>query len=1065
MRFRKLLVLVMSISLILSTIIFTFNADASSPMPMISFETTENLSYITTYNGATKTYVTSDVTHGTRAMKVNVGTLDATYGGVNFDDTGAWNWGSNPTFSVDAKNTNSTAMQFRIDITDTSNRTRTYYFAFNAGQARTIAINNFGPLTASYSGSDGWWGAESGIDCSNINSFKMYLWEEKPGSTANTFVVDKVNVVASNFSKISFESGLPSNTTTSNATTQIVTQGVTDGTKALKVDYQVASYPSVTFSTQTPWNWGAGNCLFFDVTNQNNTSKTIHISVKDNANKETVSRITIPANSTKTVYMSFNDKVLNLGMRFFPPTAEGLCCGYAWGDKTLDLNNIVSFSFWVFDNTVAFPLIYDNIRVSTDPAASPTYLNGAIDQFGQFTGKTWTGKITSAADLVASKNAELQALNAGNPALPVATQYGGWSAGPTLQATGHFRTQKYNGKWSLVDPLGKLFFATGVDIVRLPDSQTWITGRENLFNGLPDKNGTLGSHYTYVTNYSSGKTPYNLTEGWLFNFYTSNLQQKYGTDYKNQWRDMSVKRFKNWGFSTLGNWCEPELFYGKGSQHKMAYVANFWINHGVATIDDGNSYWHDIADPFDPAFRTVARSEVDSLVAAGVHNDPWCVGVYVDNEISWGNSVGNNDSDKYIIIFSVFKQNASATTSYAKREFISKLKAKYNNNIGSLSSAWGISVPSWATLEASYQLPAQFTTGIRNDVSMLLTTIAEKYYSVVNEEIKRSMPNMLYLGSRFAEWGVTLEVEQACARYSDVVSYNAYKESVDAQAWIHDEVIDKPCIIGEFHFGSADERMYSPGLIVSNDQEARGTMYKNYIRELLANPYFVGAHWFQYMDQPCTGRAWDGENYNAGFVDIADVPYDKLVNAAKDIHSQVFSIRYGSISTTEKLKISFETSENSAIISTYGQATTQYVTQGVTEGARALKVNVGTLDYNYSGATFNDQSTWNWGNNPVFTADITNSGSQEIQLRSDIVDSSGATRTYYFAIPANTTRTITIDNLGPASANYSGSDGWWGAESGLDKSNIDAFNMYLWEDKPNTTVNTFTVDNIKVVSN
>ena len=64
---------------------------------------------------------------------------------------------------------------------------------------------------------------------------------------------------------------------------------------------------------------------------------------------------------------------------------------------------------------------------------------------------------------------------------------------------------------------------------------------------------------------------------------------------------------------------------------------------------------------------------------------------------------------------------------------------------------------------------------------------------------------------------------------------------------------------------------------------------------------------------------------------------------------------------------------------------TQYVTQGVTEGARALKVNVGTLDYNYSGATFNDQSTWNWGTNPVFTADITNSGSQEIQLRSDIV--------------------------------------------------------------------------------
>ena len=31
----------------------------------------------------------------------------------------------------------------------------------------------------------------------------------------------------------------------------------------------------------------------------------------------------------------------------------------------------------------------------------------------------------------------------------------------------------------------------------------------------------------------------------------------------------------------------------------------------------------------------------------------------------------------------------------------------------------------------------------------------------------------------------------------------------------------------------------------------------------------VGCHWFQYVDEPLTGRAYDGENYNIGFVTIS----------------------------------------------------------------------------------------------------------------------------------------------------------------------------------------------------
>ncbi len=49
------------------------------------------------------------------------------------------------------------------------------------------------------------------------------------------------------------------------------------------------------------------------------------------------------------------------------------------------------------------------------------------------------------------------------------------------------------------------------------------------------------------------------------------------------------------------------------------------------------------------------------------------------------------------------------------------------------------------------------------------------------------------------------------------------------------------------------------------------------------------------MDQPLTGRAWDGENYNCGFIDGTDVPYKELVMGAKNIHSQIYDMRFNKV--------------------------------------------------------------------------------------------------------------------------------------------------------------------------
>jgi hypothetical protein len=57
-------------------------------------------------------------------------------------------------------------------------------------------------------------------------------------------------------------------------------------------------------------------------------------------------------------------------------------------------------------------------------------------------------------------------------------------------------------------------------------------------------------------------------------------------------------------------------------------------------------------------------------------------------------------------------------------------------------------------------------------------------------------------------------------------------------------------------------------------------------------PELVGTHYFQWADQPSTGR-FDGENYNIGLVDVTDRPYAPMVAAMKETHRRVQDVHAG----------------------------------------------------------------------------------------------------------------------------------------------------------------------------
>lgn len=122
-----------------------------------------------------------------------------------------------------------------------------------------------------------------------------------------------------------------------------------------------------------------------------------------------------------------------------------------------------------------------------------------------------------------------------------------------------------------------------------------------------------------------------------------------------------------------------------------------------------------------------------------------------------------------------------------------------------------------------------------------------------------------------------------------MLSFNIYKDAVESADWTGTNDLGKPILIGEFHFGALDRGMFHEGLGPKANLAERAAAYLAYVRSVADCPSFVGCHWFQYVDEPITGRWFDGENYNIGLVDVTDSPYPELIAAAKKAHSEVYA--------------------------------------------------------------------------------------------------------------------------------------------------------------------------------
>lgn len=450
----------------------------------------------------------------------------------------------------------------------------------------------------------------------------------------------------------------------------------------------------------------------------------------------------------------------------------GLPGGFIRRKINLPLNTMTHLSIFKQRIDDDWKLSVENIRVLgkyslPDEATLQNNFFPFMDQFGQYMHSDWPNKVKNVSDIKRQKREEEQDL-AAHPGPLTWNKYGGWSVGPTLQATGHFRTEKHNGKWWLVDPEGKLFWSQGLNIVTLTQ-RTQIRGREKYFSYTPLHDDFYLSNL--MIKYEGSPT--------LFNDATSHVH----------------RRLHSWGINTIA--ANSNNHFYRNPQTPYAIEIRSGLPGRLPEDFD--------AEAFRESFRQVLTECYNIAESA---NDTWCIGYFIDNEYAWP------EENQEKVIYGYFK--------------------------------------------------------------------------AVREILDEYAPNKLYLGCRSNSVNFNRTAFETAAKYCDVISINHYDYNLsDFKAT---EGLDKPLIVGEFHFGALDRGMPHGGLRSASSQEQRARIYQHFVNQALDDGYVVGTHWFQYLDQPYTGRS-DGENYQIGFVDICDRPHEEMINVVRKISSYMYDFR------------------------------------------------------------------------------------------------------------------------------------------------------------------------------
>ena len=338
----------------------------------------------------------------------------------------------------------------------------------------------------------------------------------------------------------------------------------------------------------------------------------------------------------------------------------------------------------------------------------------------------------------------------------------------------------------------------------------------------------------------------------------------------------------------LASHCAVELFPG------FPHADTLNLNNPYAKSKDPEWRIAENTDAPSTGFPNVFHPDYEKAVFAAAEkrcapkkDDPSLVGWFIDNELAWW----GRSSDPGVGLFDLVAQ---LPPEHSARKALDQ---------------WLVGNRRQSTATDCNRLQSTVQTISHETKVGFLSLVAERYFSVAAEALRRHDPNHMVLGCRFAGLGAHEAVLKAAARHCDIVTFNYYpwadldqgvvfnrkdgRPMADVLRDFHDKV-GAPLLITEWSFSALDTgRPCSDGAGQRfRTQAERVEAAELFARTLLSLPFMVGHAWFMWVDQPALGfNKYFHEDCNYGLVSEEGVPYPALTEMFTRLHRDAARLR------------------------------------------------------------------------------------------------------------------------------------------------------------------------------
>lgn len=502
-----------------------------------------------------------------------------------------------------------------------------------------------------------------------------------------------------------------------------------------------------------------------------------------------------------------------------------------------------------------------------------------VDQFGQYAPEDFPGKVHSQEELVDYLQAEYaKTKKITGFAHPDWNEYGGYSK-LQFDKTGYFHTHFDGNRWWLVDPDGCAFLSNGICYGSRMGVHGVVTGVEQLFAWIPDRNDPV---YTDAWTTADNIPEFVKRNGaevgknrHLFNFARANMIRAFGEDWWEKWVDITAYRLKKWGFNTISvcvNNYFDENVYGFLKRAKIPYT---WTLKSFPKTK--HMIFRDFPDVFSQEYYELCEDFAKQLEP--LSDDPYMIGYFINNEPEWLVQANVNIAQRLLV---------SPLPLESKQALIRFLREKYVT-VDRFNQVWQLEISDFQELEQPVPENRLELPEIMQDLDEFRDVLIAEYNRVPSNAVKRYAPNNLCLGMRYA---AIREEDFAGTEYYDAWSFNCYRKDPTNDVKLAQTHSDTPFMIGEWQYGASDDRHLCSCLVTCPDQQQRGMACSNYIKHAYANPQLVGAHYFEYNDQPILGR-FDGEAMPHGLISVTNRPHEICVDYITKANLQLYDIAMG----------------------------------------------------------------------------------------------------------------------------------------------------------------------------